>query len=436
MLTTIVSFILVLGFLVFVHELGHFLAARHVGVRVERFAIFMPLPLPGRFFPENVYKKTIGETEYVLNWLPLGGYVKLFGQNLDDEDPTDPTNYAAKTKLQRAYILVAGPLMNLVCAMVLITVFYMVGAERPDYTTQISQVREETLAAKAGLQVGDTVVRIGDTDITAWNQVESALIIELSSQDWLRFTVLRGGAERRIRIPGLEVAAGKPLGMRYGIHPIIARFGETSPARAAGIEAGDRVVAVNGKPITYWSQMSPLIQAAKGAAVSITVERGGGRMDFRVQPRLKEASGRWLIQVMPANRVERFGPVDAVIHGWNELVTITQGTFMFLGRLIFGQSSLDAMAGPVRIGQIIGQTAQYSYVQLIRLMAIISLSLGLLNLFPIPALDGGHLLLLGVEAVKRGPLSQRLRERTQLVGISLLLALFITITINDVALLF
>ncbi len=300
-MTTIVSFILVLGFLVFVHELGHFLAARHVGVRVERFAIFMPLPLPGKFFPASIYKKTIGETEYVLNWLPLGGYVKLFGQNLDDEDPTDPANYAAKTKLQRAYILVAGPLMNLVWAIVLITAFYMVGAERPDYTTQVSQVREETLAAKGGFQVGDKVIRVGETDITAWNQVESALIGELSSRDWLRFTVLRGGAERLIRIPGQELAAGKPLGMRYGIHPIIARFSEGSPARAAGLEPGDRVVAVNGKPVTYWGQMSPLIQQAKGAAISITVERGGGRLVFQVKPRLNEASGRWLIQVMPAN---------------------------------------------------------------------------------------------------------------------------------------
>ena len=435
-MTTIVSFILVLGFLVFVHELGHYLAARHVGVRVERFAIFMPLPLPGKFFPASIYKKTIGETEYVLNWLPLGGYVKLFGQNLDDEDPNDPTNYASKTKLQRAYILVAGPLMNLVWAILFITAFYMVGAERPDYTTQISQVREETLASKAGLQVGDTVIRIGETGITDWSQVESALIRELSSQNWLRFTVLRGNAERLIRIDGLELAAGKPLGMRYGIHPIIARFGESSPARAAGMEPGDRVVAVNGKPIKYWSQMSPWIQEAKGMAVSITVERGGGRLNFKVQPKLNEASGRWLIQVMPSNRVDRFGLVDAFTLGMKELGTITQGTFVFLGRLIFGQGSLDAMAGPVRIGQIIGQTAQYSYVQLMRLMAIISLSLGILNLLPIPALDGGHLLLLGIETVKRGPLSKRLRERSQMVGISLLLALFITITINDVALLF
>ncbi|MEE8434397.1 MAG: RIP metalloprotease RseP [bacterium] len=435
-MTTIVSFILVLGFLVFVHELGHFLAARHVGVRVERFAIFMPLPFSSKFFPASIYKKTIGETEYVLNWLPLGGYVKLFGQNLDDEDPTDPANYAAKTKLQRAYILVAGPLMNMVWAVVFITAFYMVGAERPDYTTQISYVAEKSLAAEAKFMVGDTVVRIGDTEITDYSEVNNALIGELSANDVLRIWVRRGGAELLLRLDGEDLAAGEPLGMRYGIHPVIARFGETSPARAAGIEPGDRVVAVNGKPVSYWSQMSPLIQQGKGKAISITVERGGGRLDFRMQPRLDESSGRWLIQVMPANRVERFGLADAFNHGMNDLITITQGTFMFLGRLIFGQGSLDAMAGPVRIGQIIGQTAQYSYVQLVRLMAIISLSLGLLNLFPIPALDGGHLLLLGVEAIKRGPLSQRLRERTQLVGISLLLALFITITINDVALLF
>ena len=435
MLTYIVTPILVLGFLVLIHELGHYLAARHVGVRVERFAIFIPLPL-GKYFPASIYKKTIGETEFVVNWLPLGGYVKLFGQNLDDEDPTDPANYASKTKLQRAYILIAGPLMNLVWAVVFITAFYMVGAERPDFTTQIAEVREDSLAAKAGFQVGDRVVRIGETGITAWSQVESALIGELSSPDWLRFTVRRGDAERLIRISSEDLAAGNPLGMRYERHPVIAPFGEGSPARAAGMETGDRIVAVNGHPVRFWSQLPPLIQQAKGAGITITAERGGERLNFWVQPRLDDSGKRWLIHVRPVNRVEQFGFADAFSLGMNELAAITQGTFNVLGRLFSGQASLNTMAGPVRIVKIIGQTAQYSLVDLIKLMAIISLSLGLINLFPIPALDGGHLMLLVVEAVKRGPLSKRLRERAQLVGISLLLFLFITITINDVGLSF
>lgn len=436
MLTSILSFIIVLGFLVLVHELGHFLAARHVGVRVERFAIFFPLPVTFKFLPTSIYKKTIGETEYVVNWLPLGGYVKLFGQNLDDEDPSDPANYAAKTKLQRAYILAAGPLMNLIWAVLLISVFYMIGVERPDFQTQISAVQKDSLAAQAGFQAGDRIVKLGDTEISKWSTLRDALQVEAVRGDQLVYTVQRQGAFYPLRISTNELVAGKPLGLRYGIAPTVGGFRPDSPARAAGMALGDRVLAVNGKAIQFWSEMSPAIQAADGKPVAITVNRGGNQLVLSVQPIFEAAIKRWLIQIQPGQVVERFGMFESVSLGVSELITISKSTFMFLGRMVMGEGSLDALAGPVRMAPMIGQTAEYSLVQTIKLMAIISLSLGLLNLFPIPALDGGHMLLLGFEAIKRGPLSQRLRERTQMVGVSLLLALFITITYNDLRLLF
>ena len=436
MLIYIFQGILVLGFLVFVHELGHYLAARHVGVRVERFALFFPLPFSFKYLPASIYKRTIGETEYALNWLPLGGYVKLFGQNMDDEDPNDPANYAAKTKLQRAYILVAGPLMNLVWAVVFITAFYIVGAERPDFTTQVSYVQQDSLAADAGFQVGDQVLKVGNTDVIQWRQLQDAWREEAVRRDYLVFTVERDGAQKTLSILSNDLMAGKPLGLEYELAPTVGGFLAGSPAQAVGMRVGDRVLSVDGKPIRFFSDMPPVIQAAKGKAVTLSVQREGNRFSLRVQPLFQAASKRWLIQVRPGQVVERYGALESIPLGVNELVRITNMTFSFLGRMFMGEGSLDALAGPVRIVPMIGKVFEISIVQTLRLMAIISLSLGLLNLFPIPALDGGHLLILGVEAVIRTPLSQRLRERTQLIGISLLLALFITITINDVALLF
>jgi regulator of sigma E protease len=425
-LTTIVSFILVLGFLVFVHELGHYLAARHVGVRVERFSIG---------FPPKAIGKTIGETEYVLSWIPLGGYVKLYGQNIDDEDPGDPRNYAAKTKLQRLYILAAGPAMNLVAAVLLMAAVYMLGVETPDYRfspPNLAGVEGGSPAAQAGFQAGDRILALDGTAIGSWKQLFDSIEQEAIRHDRLRFTVRRGEATRELQADPAPFINGRDYGWDPVIPPVVGSFGADSPAQAAGLEVGDRIVAVGGKPILTWGEVPAAIQASQGRPLEIQVERKGEQHRYTVTPRFDAGRGRWLIHIALGTHTVRHNPLEAFVLGSKRLGGLTESTLVFLGRLLTGQGSWDSLGGPVKIGVVIGEAARSSAVQLIFLMSFISLQLGIFNLLPIPALDGGHIFMLAVEAVAGHPLSARIRERTQMIGLSLLLLLILIVTYNDV----
>lgn len=426
MLTTLLSFILVLGFLVFVHELGHYLAARHVGVKVERFSIG---------FPPKAIGRTVGETEYVLSWIPLGGYVKLFGQNIDDEDPADPRNYASKTKWQRAYILVAGPAMNLVAALALMALVYMIGVETPAYrfsAPRLYAVEAGSPAETAGLRAGDRLTAVDGKAVESWQALYDGIEEGVIHGRPLTFTVARGPATLDLDADSDVFAAGKPFGWQPVIPPLVGEFGPDSPARAAGLERGDVLTAIDGRPVRTWSEVPDEIQRSEGRPLAITVQRGGAAFTYTVTPRHDPVRNRWLIDIALATHSERHGPLASVRLGGERLVNLTKATFLFLGRMLTGSGSLDALGGPVKIASVVGEAARSSVSQLVFLMAFISLQLGIFNLLPIPALDGGHIFMLGVEALNRGPLSPRVRERTQMIGLSLLILLILVVTYNDV----
>lgn len=425
MLLTIVSFLLVLGFLVFVHELGHFLAARQMGVRVERFSIG---------FPPKAFGRTIGETEYVVSWIPIGGYVKMEGQNIEDENPNDPRNYAAKSKLQRLYILAAGPVMNLIVALLLMPLVYMVGVEQPAYrqaAPRLASVEAATPAAEVGFQAGDRIVQVGDTAVASWNELYRALERAAVSGDPVRFTVQRDSGTAQVSLPVTAFTSGQPLGWVPSVPAEVGGFSPDSPAHEAGMQRGDRIVAVQGDPIDQWRELSQRIQSAGGGPVTFTVERGGTERQITVTPR-DTAEGRLVIGITPPTYSESRGFLEAIGAGTRRLGEITAATFVFLGQMLTGHGSLDAVGGPVKIGAVIGEAARSGLVDVVFLTAVISLQLGIFNLLPIPALDGGHITLLAVEAVKRGPLSPRVREVAQLVGFSLLILLILVVTYNDV----
>lgn len=424
MLLTFVSFIVVLSILVFVHELGHYLAARHVGVRVQRFSIG---------FPPKLWGKQVGETEYMISWIPLGGYVKLEGQNLDDENPADPRNYASKTKLQRLYILAAGPAMNLVVAFLLMPLVYMLGVETPSYRKEppvIAAVVPGSAAAAAGFQAGDVIVRVGGTATPTWVAVDQAIGGQAISGGELRLTVRRGDREVELVTTGMAFAGKEPFGWKPLVPAVVGMFSSVSPAKAAGMAVGDRIVAIDGVPIHQWDQMPAAIQQSGGKAVRMDVLRNGDLITLTVTP--AKQNGTWIIGISPGTQRERHGVVDSVVLGSQRLWDLTAGTFAFLGQLLTGRGSLDALGGPVKIGVVIGEAARTGLDTLLFLMAVISLQLGIFNLLPVPVLDGGHILLLGVEALKGGPLSAKVRERAQMVGFSLLIALILVVTYNDV----
>jgi regulator of sigma E protease len=424
MLLTFVSFIVVLSILVFVHELGHYLAARQVGVRVQRFSIG---------FPPKLWGKKVGETEYLISWIPLGGYVKLEGQNLDDENPTDPRNYASKTKLQRLYILAAGPVMNLVVAFLLMPLVYLLGVEMPIYRREppvIAGVVPGSAAAAAGFRAGDAIVRVGGIATPTWVAVDQAIGSQAMGGGELRLTVRRDGREIELATTGLAFVGKQPFGWKPLVPAVVGAFSGVSPAKAAGMEAGDRIVAIDGVPIHQWDQMPAAIQLSGGKAVRMDVVRNGKPLTLTVTP--AKQNGTWIIGISPGTQRERYGIVDSVVLGSERLWELTAGTFAFLGQLFTGRGSLDALGGPVKIGVVIGEAARTGLDTLLFLMAVISLQLGIFNLLPVPVLDGGHILLLGVEALKGGPLSAKVRERAQMVGFSLLIALILVVTYNDV----
>ncbi len=424
MLLTLVSFIIVLSILVFVHELGHYLAARHVGVRVQRFSIG---------FPPRLWGKTIGETEYMVSWIPLGGYVKLEGQNLDDENPDDPRNYASKTKLQRFYILAAGPAMNLFVAFLLMPVVFMLGVETPKYRLEpamIADVLPASAAARTGFQPGDWIVRVGNTATPTWSAVDQAIGDQGMSGGDVQLTVQRKGQPVELTTTGLAFAGKEPFGWKPLVAPIVGAFSSGSPAQAGGMAVGDRIVAIDGAPVTQWEQMPAAIQKGAGKPIQLEVDRNGARKTLTVTP--TRQGGTWLVGISPGTHRERYGVIESFQRGTERLVQLTTGTFSFLARLVTGRGSLDALGGPVKIGVVIGEAARSGIDTLLFLMAVISLQLGIFNLLPVPVLDGGHIALLGVELLKGSPLSAKVRERAQVIGFSLLILLILVVTYNDV----
>ncbi|MBI4083608.1 MAG: RIP metalloprotease RseP [Candidatus Lambdaproteobacteria bacterium] len=426
MIVTVISFVVVLSILVFFHELGHYLAARHVGVRVLQFSIG---------FPPKLFGRKVGETEYLVSSIPLGGYVRLEGQNIIDENPDDPRNYASKSVLQRFYILAAGPVANLVLALLVISAVFMFGVESPAYRTSapvIASVQAETPAALAGFREGDRLLRVAGTPVATWNDVYEALAKASLARGPIAVTVERAGKTEALRLDQAAVAQNKALGWRPLIEPMVGMVSPGSAAREAGMQAGDRILAIDGVAIARWDQISQQVQRAAGKRLAVEIGRGREKLAVQVQPRRSGEGENWLIGISPGTALERHPPLQAIALGSARLWEITRGTFYFLGQLLTGRGSLDALGGPVKIGAVIGEAARTGGSEIAFLMAVISLQLGIFNLLPIPALDGGHIFLLGIELLKGGPLTARFRERAQMIGLALILLLILVVTYNDI----
>lgn len=451
---TVLSFILVLGFLIFIHELGHFLAARMVGVKVLSFSIG---------FPPKIFCVKKGDTEYMLSAIPLGGYVKLHGQNIDDEDKSDPTNYAAKTALQRFFILVAGPAMNLIAALIFMPMVFMVGFQQPAYLDSpplVFDVEEETYMQQMGLQAGDEIIQINEHKVKSWQDVITAFGRELTND--IEMVVYRNGYEEILSAHPPSLQEQENLGWVQHIMPVIGKFTPDSAAQQAGFQEGDRIVGINGQPIQDWQQIADWVhyfqlgsmpdgkamtlaegvEAVEVADVDtrksnpvpmqVTVERNGSRETLSITPSYMQQHDRFFLGIALKSTRTSQGFFQSFASGTKVLWEMTSATFDFMGKLFVGQGSIDQLGGPVKIGQVVGQAAQTGAANLLYMMAFISLQLGILNLLPIPVLDGGHIFFLLVEKLKGTPISIQMRERTQMVGFSILLFFMLVVTWNDI----
>jgi regulator of sigma E protease len=423
---TLVYFLIVIGILVFVHEFGHFIMAKRAGVRVEKFSLGMGPKLFG-------YKK--GDTDYIISALPLGGYVKMAGENPDEEPTGAPDEFHSKTVWQRAKIAAAGSLTNIVLAFLLMPLVFMVGtyAEGP---AKVGFVETGSPAEKAGFQAGDVIEEINGRRISDWTK--ALTLIAVNPDTDVAVTLVRNGEKKVLALRPEAVSELRigSSGLMPDMPAEIGRLRTGLPAEQAGLQVNDKILAVNGKTIYHWNQFSLMVKESEGKDLVILIEREGKRAEKTIRPVMD--GGRFVIGVEPAVRLvfKKYGFLESVQMGFTRTVETADLTFITLKKLFTFSLSIKTLGGPVMIAQMSGQAAAAGLSAFLALMATISLSLGMLNLLPIPVLDGGMLLFLAIEAVRKKPLSQRVMEVSQGIGAALLITLIAVVSYNDVMRLF
>ena len=443
-MTTVLSFIVVIGVLILIHEWGHFIVARLTGVGVERFSIgFGPVLLRWRG----------KETEYCLSVIPMGGYVKMMGEESPLEGgaalPYDPAKaFALKPLWARFLIVFAGPGMNFVLAAVIFSVV-LATVGRPVWPAVIGRVAPDSPAAAAGLQTGDTMVSANGRRIAYWEDLDRAVVA--SSGRPLRLTVAHAGPVRDVSVTPRLTEARDPIfkdthqtweiGIGPQLLPQIGSVNSGSPAEKAGLKSGDVAVAVTGQPVFTPEELMQAIQRRAGQTFEVTVEREGRRIPLTVTANAvkeKNAAGEDVevgrIGVGIVTRTvnyEPYPPHKAIWYGAVKTWDMTALTAKGLWKIVSRQIDSSNIGGPIQIASEAGRQAKEGPASLALFTAIISVNLALLNLLPVPMLDGGHLFFFVIEGIMGRPLSLRKREAAQQLGFVLLMLLMVYALYND-----
>jgi regulator of sigma E protease len=449
MLIFLAAFLVAIGILVAVHEFGHYWVAKKLGFKVLRFSIGFGKPLVMRV------GKDADRTEYCLAAIPLGGYVKLLDEREGEVSAEElHRSFTRRPVIHRVAVLLAGPAMNLLFASLLYAILAMVGTEivKPI----VGQVRLDSPAAAAGLQRGDQILRVGDAQVEDTEELQLALIRQFSDDGVIPLRVRRDGGERsltlRVDADRREMTEpGKLLpGLGFDLSTwnaatLVHEAPAGSAGARAGLRTGDRLLAVDGQPIANSAEFVAMVSAAPGRDISIEVERAGerlrivapvprvvdqGRVIGRLGITLGEGPRAW-----PPGLVEthRLGPVDAALSGVAKTWEMSSLTVQMLWRIVTGQVSAKNISGPISIAEFAGISAYLGPAAFLAFLAIISVSLGVLNLMPVPLLDGGQVVYQLVEAVKGTPLSDRAQLLGQQVGIALLVVLMSLAFYNDIS---
>ncbi len=432
-MTTLLAFLFVLGVLIFVHELGHFVMARRVGIRVLKFSL--------GFGPRLIGFKR-GDTEYVISAIPLGGYVKMAGENPDDPRSGRDDEFLSKSKWERFQILIMGPLMNLILAVLVTAGVLMNGADIPVFQSKppvVGQVTPDSPAARAGIQRGDRIVTIAGRDIDTWEQF--FIHIGTRAGRETEIGVLRDGKEFTVKAtpaPQTKFEIGD-IGVLPDTHPNVAALLPDAPAQKAGLKVGDVILRVDGATITLREQLIAAVSTKANTPVTIAVMRDGSPVDVTVTPEANTGrcpslpTGEGCIGISIGEEVTRIkpGPLDALGMSIKRNYEQAGLIFMTIGQLVTRETSTRQLMGPLAIAQLSGESAEQGWVPLFALMAMISLNLGLLNLLPIPVLDGGHIFIMALEGLARRDFSLKVKEKMFLAGFAVLLMLMVTVIYND-----
>ncbi|MBI5464109.1 MAG: RIP metalloprotease RseP [Ignavibacteriales bacterium] len=427
-------FIVTIGILVFVHELGHFLAARIFGMRADKFYIGFD------FFGWRLWKHKVGETEYGIGVFPLGGYVKIAGmidESMDMEftkTEPQPWEFRSKPVWQRMIVISAGVLMNMFLA---IAIFWGIAFKqgrviRP--VTEIGYVLSESYAAKAGLRVGDNVVAINDRKVTHWNEIEAGVYSVHAGEDVV-LNIDRAGS--RINIPiGRDQVPGI-TDERFGIFPagltaVVASVDAGKPAAKIGLQPGDTLLAVNGMPVSYAS-LPETIRRYANQEIELTWKRQQEMKRTRVTPTSEGRIGIALSAVYTGPIVrERYGVFESFSVGIREAWEASAMNFASVAMIVRGKVEFSkSVGGPIKIAQMANQSAESGVLSFLAFMAVLSVSLALLNILPFPVLDGGHLVFLAYEAIFQREVPERIRIMLQQAGLVVLLVFMAFVLYND-----
>ena len=427
-MTTVLAFLFVLGVLVFVHELGHFLAAKRVGIRVIKFQLG---------FNPTIASFRRGDTEYGIGALPLGGYVKMAGETTEDEIAGQPDEFLSKTRWERFQVLIMGPVMNLLLAFVLLAVVLYQGAEVGSYEDQpvvVGSVAAGSPAAKADIAPGDRIVSVADHRVDTWEQFYMTVGARPNRE--ITVGLLRNGLDvtrtlTPVVAPGQSRFEIGDIGVLPNVHPHLTSVNAGEPGARGGLMKGDVITAVDGAVMTFHAQFRDAIAKHPGKTMTVSILRDGKPMDLTITPDTHGTIG-WL-GVLPVDDTRSIKPTFVEALGLSARRNVQMAGM--IGQTIWGlvtrQLSPKQLMGPIAIAQVSGETAQLGWIALISLMATISLNLGLLNLMPIPLLDGGHIFIMGLEGLARRDFSVRVKEKMLLAGFVVLMTLMVTVIYND-----
>ncbi|HAD82422.1 TPA: RIP metalloprotease RseP [Candidatus Edwardsbacteria bacterium] len=427
MVTTVLATLFVLGIMVFVHELGHFYVAKKVGIRVLKFSLGFGPKLFG-------FKK--GDTQYLISALPLGGYVKLDGEDAFEEGYVPkPGDYMAAPWWGRVLMALAGPMANLVTAFLIFIMLGLVGFNAPDYSTSVGKVGSGSIAQQLGVTEGDRMVSIDGKEVKTWHGLWQELQAERTA-DSLSLTLDRAGKRIILNIP-----SSQRMKFLENIEPAVpAQLGEvypSLPAYQAGLNAGDIILSIDDKPVKTWDGMREIINQNAGRETRLLVERGSDTLSVRITPVEQDYPGQGPVGVIGVT-APVFGSYKLRLGLWASVVnaTVSTGslvarTYGVLYKIVVKPSSAKQLGGILMIGEMAGSTAKKGFSDLMLLVALLSISLMVLNLLPLPVLDGGVIFFSLLEGVRKKTLPVKVQVVIQQIGIAILIMLMLFTILND-----
>jgi regulator of sigma E protease len=423
-----------LGVLIFIHELGHFLAAKLTGMRVDRFSIG---------FPPRAFGKKIGETDYCISWVPIGGYVKIAGmvdESFDTEylnSEPQPWEFRSKPIWARMLVISAGVIMNIFLA---IAIFWGTNYSRGkviDETTEVGYVVAGSVAEKAGLQTGDNVVSIDGKNVASWDEIQSYLYGEHAGDD-ISMTIERGGLQKNIIISKKEIPDKND--QAFGIlEPytvaIIPSVEPGRPAEKLGLKAGDIIVALNDIPVSNEFEVIKIVREHTGKELKISWRHDEQLHSGTTTPNEEGRIGISIGSTYIGPRKHlKYSLLEAFPEGIREFYQWSRLSIASIGQIIKGKASFkESVGGPIKIAQLASQSAKYGFLSFVTFIAVLSMSLAFLNILPIPALDGGHLIMLLYEKVFRREIPHKVKLTIQQTGFILLLAFMAFVIYNDIS---